>query len=142
MSTQRERIKVLGAGHHTIARRRAIMQLVLKRIGADPVVVKFLELVLERGRISGVEQIWLHYRDLTDEAANRIRATVKTATKLEPGADKRIQSALERATGKSVLLSVEEAPELIGGLVAHVGSFTLDRSVRTSLDKLRANLQS
>lgn len=141
-SGEHDLIKVLGAGHHTIARRRAIMQLVLKRIGADPVVVKFLELVLERGRISGVEQIWLHYRDLTDEAANRIRATVKTATKLEPGADKRIQSALERATGKSVLLSVEEAPELIGGLVAQVGSFTLDRSVRTSLDKLRASLQS
>lgn len=141
-SGEHDLLKVLGAGHHTLAKRRAVLQLVLKRIGADPVIDKFLVLVLERGRISGVEQIWLHYRDLTDEAAKRIRANVKTATRLEPGADKRIQAALERATGKTVLLTVEEDPELIGGLLAHVGSYTLDRSVRTSLDKLRATLRS
>lgn len=133
-------LKVLAAGHHSMANRRAVLHAVLKRIGADPVISKFLELVLERGRISGIEQIYLHYRDLTDEAANRVRATIKTATRLEPGTDKRLQAALERSTGKTVLLTVEEDADLIGGLVAHVGSFTLDRSVRTSLDRLRATL--
>jgi F-type H+-transporting ATPase subunit delta len=141
-SGEHDLIKVLAAGHHSLANRRAVLHAVLRRIGADPAVGKFLELVLERGRISGVEQIHLHFRDLTDEAAGRIRATIKIATRLEPRADKRIQSALERATGKTVLLTVEEDPELIGGLVAHVGSFTLDRSVRTSLDKLRASLSN
>jgi F-type H+-transporting ATPase subunit delta len=41
-----------------------------------------------------------------------------------------------------VLLATEVDPELIGGLVAHVGSITLDRSVRTSLDKLRTSLRT
>lgn len=139
-SGEHDLLKVLAAGHHTMVNRRAVLHAVLKRIGADPVIGKFLELVLERGRISGIEQIHLHFRDLTDEAAGRIRATIKTATRLDPGADKRIQAALERSTGKTVLLTVEEDPALIGGLVAHVGTFTLDRSVRSSLDKLRATL--
>ncbi len=139
-SGEHDLLKVLAAGHHSLANRRAVLHAVLKRIGADPVIGKFLELVLERGRISGVEQIYLHFRDLTDESAGRIRATIKTATRLDPGADKRIQAALEKSTGKAVLLTVEEYPELIGGLVCHVGSYTLDRSVRTSLDKLRATL--
>jgi F-type H+-transporting ATPase subunit delta len=139
-SGEHDLIKVLAAGHHSMPNRRAVLHAVLRRIGGDPTIAKFLELVLERGRISGIEQIHLHYRDLTDEAAGRIRATIKTATRLDPGADKRIQAALEKSTGKTVLLTVEEDPELIGGLVAHVGSFTLDRSVRTSLDKLRATL--
>ncbi len=139
-SGEHDLLKVLAAGHHSIAKRRGVLLAVLQRIGADPVIGKFLVLVLERGRISGIEQIFLHFRDLTDEAVGRIRATVKTATRLEPGADKRIQAALERSTGKTVLLTVEEDPALIGGLVAHIGSFTLDRSVRTSLDKLRASL--
>jgi F-type H+-transporting ATPase subunit delta len=139
-SGEHDLLKVLAAGHHTLANRRAVLHAVLERIGADPVIGKFLQLVLERGRISGVEQIHLHFRDLTDEAAGRIRATIKTATRLDPGADKRIQAALERSTGKTVLLTVEEDAALIGGLVAHVGSFTLDRSVRSSLDKLRATL--
>jgi F-type H+-transporting ATPase subunit delta len=139
-SGEHDLLKVLAAGHHSLANRRAVLHAVLRKVGADPVIGKFLQLVLERGRISGIEQIHLHFRDMTDEAAGRIRATIKTATRLEPGTDKRIQAALERSTGKTVLLTVEEDPELIGGLVAHVGSFTLDRSVRTSLDKLRATL--
>ncbi|MFV8753262.1 ATP synthase F1 subunit delta [Nannocystaceae bacterium ST9] len=132
---------VLASGQHTLTNRRAVLGAVLQRTNADPTVVRFLQLVLQRGRIAGIEQIYLHFRDLADESANRIRATVKTAARLEPGADKRIQAALESATGKTVLLSVEEDPELIGGLVAHVGSFTLDRSVRTSLERLRITLR-
>ncbi len=141
-SGESDLIKVLAAGHHTLANRRAILNAVLGRIGADPNVRKFLELVLQRGRISGIEQIYLHYRDLADDAAGRIRATVKSAAALDPSAQNRIKSALEKATGKQVLLETEVDPELIGGLVAHVGSITLDRSVRTSLDKLRSSLRA
>ena len=141
-SGERDLIKVLAAGHHTLANRRAILHTVLRRVGADPNVVKFLELVLERGRITGIDQIYLHFRDLADEAAGRVRAVVKSATALDAGAIGRIKSALEQATGKQVLLTTEVDPELIGGLIAHVGSTTLDRSVRSSLDKLRANLRS
>ncbi|MCA9696417.1 MAG: ATP synthase F1 subunit delta, partial [Myxococcales bacterium] len=139
-SGEHDLVKVLAAGHHTLANRRAVLHAVLRKVGADPQVVKFLELVLERGRISGTEQIYLHYRDLADDAAGRIRATVKTASALDPSATSRIKSALEQATGKQVLLETEVDAALIGGLVAHVGSYTLDRSVRTSLDRLRASL--
>ncbi|PRQ03273.1 ATP synthase subunit delta [Enhygromyxa salina] len=140
-SGERDLIKILAAGHHTLANRRAILLAVLSRLGADANMRKFLELVLERGRISGVEQIYLHYRDLADEAAGRVRAAVKTATALDPTTTGRIKKALEQATGKQVLLDTTVEPALIGGLVAHVGSYTLDRSVRTSLDKLRSNLR-
>ena len=141
-SGENDLIKVLAAGHHTLSKRRAILLTVLERIGADPNVRKFLVLVLERGRIHGIEQIYLHYRDLADDSAGRIRATVKSAIALDPSAQHRIKSALESATGKQVLLETEVDAELIGGLVAHVGSYTLDRSVRTSLDKLRSSLRA
>lgn len=141
-SGEHDLIKVLAAGHHPLPKRRAVLHAVLQKIGADPNVRKFLELVLERGRISGIEQIYLHFRDLADEAAGRVRATVKSAVALDPAAQSRIKTALEKATGKQVLLETAVDPELIGGLVAHVGSITLDRSVRSSLDKLRSSLHS
>jgi F-type H+-transporting ATPase subunit delta len=134
-------IKVLAAGHHKMSHRRAILNAVLQRIGADATFKKFFELVLARGRISGTEQIYLHYRELADEAAGRVRAKVVSAVALDPSATGRIKVALEQATGKQVLLETEVDAELIGGLVAHVGSHTLDRSVRTSLDKLRSSLR-
>ncbi len=134
-------LEILGAGHVKMSQRKAILAAVLGRLGADATFKKFFELVLERGRISGTEQIYLHYRELADEAAGRVRATVKSATPLDAAATGRIKAALEQATGKQVLLETEVAPELIGGLVAHVGSHTLDRSVRTSLEKLRSSLR-
>lgn len=134
--------EVLSAGHHKLSQRQAILNAVLSRLGADATLKKFFELVLERGRIGGTEQIYLHYRELADEAAGRVRATVKSATPLDAAAIGRIKVALEQATGKQVLLETEVDPELIGGLVAHVGSHTLDRSVRTSLDKLRSSLRA
>jgi F-type H+-transporting ATPase subunit delta len=140
-SGERDLIKVLSAGHHTLTNRRAILHAVLGRLGADTNFKKFLELVLERGRISGIAQIYLHYRDLVDELAGRVRATVKTASAIDPATTGRIKKVLEAATGKQVLLETEVDAELIGGLVAHVGTYTLDRSVRTSLDKLRSNLR-
>jgi F-type H+-transporting ATPase subunit delta len=141
-SGENDLVKILAAAHHSLANRRAILNAVLVKVGADADVRKFLELVLERGRISGVQQIYLHYRDLADEAAGRIRAKVRSATPIDPGAQTRIKSAIEQATGKQVLLETEVDAELIGGLVAQVGSFTLDRSVRTSLDKLRSSLRA
>jgi F-type H+-transporting ATPase subunit delta len=140
-SGERDLIKVLSAGHHSMSNRRAILLSVLQRIGAESDVKKFFELVLERGRISGTEQIYLHFRDLADEAGGRVRAKIKSATALDPASTGRIKSALEQATGKQVLLETEVDAELIGGLVAQVGSHTLDRSVRTSLDKLRSTLR-
>ncbi len=141
-SGERDLITILAAAHVSIANRRAILNAVANKVGADPNVRKFLELVLERGRITGIQQIFLHFRDLADDAAGRIRATVRSATALDPAAQTRIKSALETATGKQVLLETEVDAELIGGLVAQVGSFTLDRSVRTSLDKLRSTLRA
>ncbi len=141
-SGESDLIKVLAAGHHKLSKRRGVLQAVLRRLGADATVVKFFELVLERGRITGVQQIHIQFRDFADAQAGRIRATVKTASKLDPSASARIKGALEKATGLQVLLETEVDPELIGGLVAEVGSITLDRSVRTSLDKLRTSLRS
>lgn len=139
---EKDLIKVLGAGHHQLVKRRAILRVVLERIGADPTVRKFVELVLDRGRIGGIEQIFLHYRDLADEAAGRVRAEVVSASAMDPATQNRIKGALAKATGKQVLLATRVDPELIGGVVAHVGSYTLDRSVRTSLANLRGQLRS
>jgi F-type H+-transporting ATPase subunit delta len=44
-----------------------------------------------------------------------------------------IQRALERRTGKKVLMRSEVDPTLIGGVVARVGDLVLDGSLRTRL---------
>ena len=130
----------LDAGHLNIKKRLGISRAVCQRVGADATLVKFMDLLVERGRVSGLPLITRHFRDLADEASGRVRATVKSAKPLAPDATAKIKSALAKATGKQVILETEVDAALIGGLVTTVGSYTLDRSVKASLARLRSNL--
>ena len=49
----------------------------------------------------------------------------------------KIQGALERLSGKSVVLEARQDPDLLGGVVAKVGDMVYDGSVRTTLELMR-----
>ena len=131
----------LDAGRYPLSQRRALGAAICKRLMADPTVTKFLDLVVERGRASGLPQIAMQYAELADAQAGRVRATVTAATPVGPGALAQVKTALEGATGKKVLLEQEVDPELIGGVVTQVGSYRLDRSVKTMLEQMRSGLK-
>ena len=134
--------KMLDAGYLSIDKRKGIAGAVCRKLGVDATVTKFVALLVKRNRAGGMVLIARHYRDLADEAAGRVRATVKSATPLSPDAVNRLSASLKQATGKQVILESQVDPSLIGGLVTSIGSYTLDRSVRASLTRLRTNLHN
>jgi len=134
--------RVLEAGRFPLEARKGIAKSVCQRVNCDPMVSRFVEYVVEQGRSSGLLQMARHYRDLADEAAGRLRATITSAQALPPEAAQKIKTALEKSTGKTIMLDTEVDPEIIGGVVTQVGSFCLDRSVKHQLESLRANLKA
>lgn len=100
-------------------------------------LLSLVQILAERGRLSGIHLLTRQFRDLCDQAMGRVRVTLQTATKLSPEQESGINAALAKATGKEVILDCQENPELIGGLVVHFKSLTVDRSVRRSLDEIR-----
>jgi F-type H+-transporting ATPase subunit delta len=80
------------------------------------------------------------FRELADEHAGQVRATITSAAPLDPMAVDRLRQALESRTGKRVLVETSVDPDLIGGVVARVGDLVLDGSVRARLGELRAKL--
>jgi len=50
------------------------------------------------------------------------------------------EKTLEKLTGSTVVMEVEEDPSIIGGLMAKVGDLVLDGSVRTQINSLRESL--
>lgn len=131
----------LDAARYPLSQREAVASAVAQRLGCDPTVGKFVEFVVQRGRASGIPQIARHYRELADERAGRVRATVTSAEPLDPGSVAKLKASLETATGKKVILDTAVDKELIGGLVTQIGSYTLDRSVVTQLENMRASLR-
>ena len=134
-------LDVIASERFPAADRKRLLDALLKRLGADPLLNKFLVYVLERGRIAGVPEIARAYRRLADEAAGRVDALITSAAPLPPDALAKIKQALEHATGKQVIATTAVDPELIGGVVAKVGSTVVDGSVRSALAQLKTSLR-
>jgi F-type H+-transporting ATPase subunit delta len=134
-------INVLGSRRYPQAERKKLLGALAQRVQADPMVVKFLEHVLERDRLDGLSEIARAYVRMADEAASRVQAEIVSAAPLSPDAVSGIKNALERATGKQVVMETSVDPELIGGVVAKVGSYVLDGSLKTALARMRTELK-
>jgi F-type H+-transporting ATPase subunit delta len=113
--------------------KRRIVEAVLPRVAQNPMIYNFALLLVERRRIDTLPMISRAYQELTDAQLGRVRAVVTSAKPLDLVTEGEIQRALERRTGKKVLMKSEVDPNLIGGVVARVGDLVLDGSLRTRL---------
>ena len=133
-------LAVLTAERFPIGERLALVEALARKLDADPLLVKFLQHVVRRGRAVGITQIARAYSTLADEAASRVRARVTSAKPLPADALAGLKSALERATAKQVIVETAVDPALIGGVVAEVGSYVVDGSVASALQEIRSSL--
>jgi F-type H+-transporting ATPase subunit delta len=136
-SGSRDLVEALTNPVFPTARRRGVLEAVLERISASPITRNFVLLLLDRERIPYLPAIARELRAMVDERAGRVRALVTSARPLTAEHLAGIQAALEKASGKKVLLEKREDPELLGGVVAKVGDVAYDGSVRTQLESMR-----
>ena len=133
--------RFLGAPQIAADRKRALVAESLQaRI--DPLVLRFLELVIGKHRERLLGEIVLAWTELLDARANRQTATVTTATPADPETVARVHAALEKATGKTIVLEKRVDPTLLGGLVIRAGDTVIDGSLKTRLAELRRRLRT
>ena len=124
-----------------MSRRKAIVEALIRRIHPCTTVRHFLLLLMDRNRITALPGICREYQALADKHAGRMRASVTSARRLDLTMVSRLKAALEKKTGKKIILEQTTDPELIGGLVTQLGSTVFDGSIRTSLEQMRQSLQ-
>lgn len=123
-----------------LAQKRAVLQSLLPRVAPARPVQSLALLLLERGRIAMLPGIARAYQDMSDDKLGRVRARVRSAHALDLASETAIRKALERRTGKKVLMTTEVDVSLIGGVVAEVAGTVLDGSVASRLDSLKNRL--
>ena len=121
-------------------KRRLVVEEIARRLALSSNVRNLLLLLLDKGRISALPDIARAHRQLVDEEAGRARATITSATPLDPALEARLKGALEKQTGKTVILEKKIDPTLIGGVIAQVGDLVLDGSIKTQLQQIRDDL--
>jgi F-type H+-transporting ATPase subunit delta len=108
--------------------------------GAEPELLNFLELLLEKHRMPVLFRIRRNYESLWAKENKRLGVTVTSAVELDPEIAKRIGSEIEEQTGNKVELESRVDPDILGGLVVQVGNMVLDTSIRNRLEKLRKSV--
>ncbi len=114
---------------------------IIRKVFAEslsPVVLAFLELLIDKRRERSLYDIRASYHDLLRKHKNIVVASVKTAYPLEPQFEAKLQEVLKKATGKNIELQVSVHPELIGGLVVQLGDRVFDGSVTKRLEMMKA----
>ncbi len=105
--------------------------------GANEELVNFLELLAEKHRMPAIFRIRTRFDELWAEANKRLEVTLTSAVELDTAVTKQVGAEIERQTDRSIDLTNEVDPEILGGLVLRVGNMVLDASLRSKLERLR-----
>ncbi len=108
--------------------------------GAEPELINFLELLVDKHRMPEIFRIRRELDELWKHENRRIDVTVTSAVELDPAVVAKIGQEVERQTGEEVDLSSAVDDQILGGIVLQVGNMVLDASIRSRLEKLRKSV--
>jgi len=120
-------------------------QKVMAKIGelakADSIMMKFLDLLVEKKRADILPDIAAEMRVMVDQEQNISHGSVVSAIELDDTLKQKIQQTLEKITGNKVILETSVDPSIIGGVIAKVGDLVLDGSIKTQLNGLKESIK-
>lgn len=122
-------------------RRKNIVAQIARELQLSPLVTHFLELLVERDRVSFLPGIAERYRRMLDEKKGQAEARVVTASPLEDADLKRLGETLGKISGKKIILNQETDASLIGGAVVHLEGKIYDGSVAAQLEKMKKQVE-
>ena len=108
--------------------------------GADPELVNFFELLIEKGRMPEIFRIRREFEQMWKQENKQIDVTVTSAVELDPAVVAKVGEEIERQTGQKVDLASRVDDGILGGIVLQVGNMVLDASIRNRLEKLRKSV--
>jgi F-type H+-transporting ATPase subunit delta len=123
-------------------KKKAVLQQIMGE-DSQPMMLNFLNLLVERRRILFLEGIGKHYLALLRELNQTVLAEVTSAISLNDDQQQAVREKVVAMTGaRSVELNVKIDPDLIGGVVIKVGSQIVDASLRGQLRRISLRLNS
>lgn len=106
----------------------------------NPLTLRFMQLMVKKGREKLFPQVSQAFRDLYDERRGIVEIEARTALELDKEQADRLQAILSGITGKTVRIAWETDPGLVGGMVVRVDDTVYDGSIRNQLKVLRGRL--
>ena len=103
----------------------------------DPVVVNFVELLIDNHRMPALLRVRRNLDALWEQENDLLPVSVTSAVELDEETVKSIGDKIGEQTGRKVTLSSSVEPDLLGGIIVRVGNSIIDASIRNRLEQLR-----
>jgi F-type H+-transporting ATPase subunit delta len=110
--------------------------------GGEDEFMNFLELLAEKHRMPAIFHMRRRFDERWAEENRRLEVTLTSAVELDKSVVDRVGKEIERQTDRTIDMTAEVDPEVLGGLVLRVGNRVLDASIRSKLEKLRKEVVS
>ena len=104
---------------------------------ADPAVLNFLKLLIEKHRMPVVFRIRATYDALWEEENKLLPVQITSAVELDKQIVTQLGDRIAEQTDRKVDISANVDPDILGGIVVRVGNSVLDASARNRLEQLR-----
>jgi F-type H+-transporting ATPase subunit delta len=108
----------------------------------DGFTCSFLVMLAMKNRLELLDEITGYLKTLAMEEKGEAVAEVTSASELSADAVKKLEEALSGITGKKITVVVTVDKNILGGVVAKVGSTLYDASIQGQINKIRDRLIS
>lgn len=120
------------------ARKKMLSAAVGSKLSAS--TFNFLNTLVDNDRLTLLPGVLHAFEMELDEIHGAVRGKVKSAKPLGPEERKKVEEQISKARGKKVILTFEEDPSLVGGMVAQVSGWTFDDSLQSHLSRISDDL--
>ncbi|SHH22009.1 F0F1 ATP synthase subunit delta [Tepidibacter thalassicus] len=103
-------------------------------------MLNFLKVLIDKGRIGIIYEIFDEFKVLMNEKNNVLEAVAVTAVPMNEDMLKQLQEKLSKIKGKNILLKNEVDKSVLGGVLVKMGNEEIDGTLKTRLEKLQDKL--
>ena len=119
-----------------------VLEAIGQRLGESPVTLNFLRVLLAHYRMPLLEEALQAYRKIANDRLGIVQVTISSASDLSEAERESVAARFNKLTGKQVELEFRIDRELLGGILAQIGSTVYDGSVRGNLSRIREQLMA
>lgn len=124
--------------------RKTVVDTIAESLSLDKTIHNFLQVLSENNRLAEFNGIYSNFGKLFDAYQGVVEARITSAKPLDNKSLRRLQSALQKSSfvgdNKTLKVSQEVSPDILGGLIVEVGDKTLDLSIASKVSKLNQAL--
>jgi F-type H+-transporting ATPase subunit delta len=117
-----------------------VLEAIGARLGDSPLTLIFLRVLLANYRMPLLEEVVQAFHRIANDRMGVVQVIISSASDLSEAEREALASRFRELTRKQVELEFRIDSELLGGILAQIGSTVYDGSVRGNLARIREQL--